>query len=93
MDCKVPPILKKKSEALIIIIIIIMIRASDFFFQDRWAELTYGAKNGGTFSEMMPFCKQSIFFLTILELLVLVGKYHSFKMKVVQNDDVSDCVN
>ena len=27
-------------------------RASDFF-QDRWAELTHGAKNGGPFSEMM----------------------------------------
>ena len=27
-------------------------RASDFF-QDWWAEVTYGAKNGGSFSEMM----------------------------------------
>ena len=27
-------------------------RASDFF-QDWWAEMTHGAKNGGSFSEMM----------------------------------------
>ena len=27
-------------------------RASDFF-QDRWAEVTHGAKNGGSFSEMI----------------------------------------
>ena len=27
-------------------------RASDFF-QDWWAEVTHGAKNGGSFSEMM----------------------------------------
>ena len=27
-------------------------RASDFF-QDLWADVTYGAKNGGSFSEMM----------------------------------------
>ena len=27
-------------------------RASDFF-QDCWAELSYGAKTGGSFSEMM----------------------------------------
>ena len=27
-------------------------RASDFF-QDRWAKVTYGAKNGGSFTEMM----------------------------------------
>ena len=27
-------------------------RASDFF-QDWWAEVTHGAKNGGPFSEMM----------------------------------------
>ena len=27
-------------------------RASDFF-QDLWAEVTHGAKNGGLFSEMM----------------------------------------
>ena len=27
-------------------------RASDFF-QDWWAEVTHGAKNGGLFSEMM----------------------------------------
>ena len=29
-----------------------MSRASDFF-QDWWAEVTHGAKNGGPFSEMM----------------------------------------
>ena len=28
------------------------LRASDFF-QDWWAEVTHGAKNGGSFSEMM----------------------------------------
>ena len=28
-------------------------RASDFFFQDWGAEVTHGAKNGGSFSEMM----------------------------------------
>ena len=27
-------------------------RASDFF-QDWWAEVTHGAKNGGSFSKMM----------------------------------------
>ena len=27
-------------------------RASDFF-QDWWAEVTHGAKNGGSFSEIM----------------------------------------
>ena len=27
-------------------------RASDFF-QDWWAEMTHGANNGGSFSEMM----------------------------------------
>ena len=30
----------------------IMCRASDFF-QDWWAEVTQGARNGGSFSEMM----------------------------------------
>ena len=29
-----------------------VIRASDFF-EDGWAEVTHGAKNGGSFSEMM----------------------------------------
>ena len=29
-----------------------LIRTSDFF-QDWWAEVTHGAKNGGSFSEMM----------------------------------------
>ena len=34
------------------ILILITYRASDFF-QDWWAEVTHGAKNGGSFSEMM----------------------------------------
>ena len=29
-----------------------LLRASDFF-QDWWARATHGAKNGGSFSEMM----------------------------------------
>ena len=29
-----------------------IIRASDFF-QDLWADVTHGAKNGGSFSEIM----------------------------------------
>ena len=31
---------------------IVQCRVSDFF-QDWWAEVTHGAKNGGSFSEMM----------------------------------------
>ena len=34
-------------------IAVVVIRAPDFFFQDWWAKVTHGAKNGGSFSEMM----------------------------------------
>ena len=41
-----------RSQALVIIVYINAFKASDFF-QDRWAEVTHGAKNAGSFSEMM----------------------------------------
>ena len=39
-------------QQLIHLWLLTMARASDFF-QDWWAEVTHGAKKGGSFSEMM----------------------------------------
>ena len=56
-------------------------RASDFF-QDWWAEVTHGAKNGGSFSEMMGPSKltTSILYLhtdtdTCMHICILTADY------------------
>ena len=46
-------------------------RASDFF-QDWWAEVTHGAKTGGSFSEMMG---PSIIKLTTVDIWVVYFTY------------------
>ena len=46
-------------------------RASDFF-QDWWAEVTHGAKNGGSFSEMMG---PSVYQLNTVDIVVVYFAY------------------
>ena len=51
-----------------------MIRRASDFFQDLWAEVTHGAKNGGSFSEMMGPSIYNIK-LTIVDIRVVYFTY------------------